>query len=88
MLSSVLKIQSIEELSQPELRIAGLSNQSQQPQEPSRAGSWKMSKLKWLAGVKEIQIKDYQANPSMGGDLHFQKKNEKFLAFTQTEPME
>lgn len=73
---------SIEELSQPELRIAGLRiNPSTTG--PSRGRGVENVKIKMTQGGQEIQIKGLPANPSMGG--FSLSKDEKYLAFTQTE---
>jgi dipeptidyl aminopeptidase/acylaminoacyl peptidase len=73
---------SIEELSQPELRIAGLRI-NPATSGPSRGRGVKNVKIKMTRGGEEIQIKGLPANPSMGGFAL--SKDEKFLAFTQTE---
>ncbi|MFT7363347.1 MAG: dipeptidyl aminopeptidase/acylaminoacyl peptidase, partial [Algoriphagus sp.] len=73
---------SIEELSQPELRIAGLRI-NPATSGPSRGRGVENVKIKMTLGGEEIQIKGLPANPSMGGFAL--SKDEKFLAFTQTE---
>ena len=73
---------SIEELSQPELRIAGLRI-NPATSGPSRGRGIENVKIKMTRGGEEIQIKGLPANPSMGGFAL--SKDEKFLAFTQTE---
>lgn len=73
---------SIEELSQPELRIAGLRI-NPATSGPSRVRGVENVKIKMTRGGEEIQIKGLPANPSMGGFAL--SKDEKFLAFTQTE---
>jgi dipeptidyl aminopeptidase/acylaminoacyl peptidase len=73
---------SIEELSQPELRIAGLRI-NPATSGPSRGRGVKNVKIKMTRGGEEIQIKGLPANPSMGGFAL--SKDERFLAFTQTE---
>ncbi len=73
---------SIEELSQPELRIAGLRI-NPATSGPSRGRGIENVKIKMTRGGEEIQIKGLPANPSMGGFVL--SKDEKFLAFTQTE---
>jgi dipeptidyl aminopeptidase/acylaminoacyl peptidase len=73
---------SIEELSQPELRIAGLRI-NPATSGPSRGRGVENVKIKMTRGGEEIQIKGLPANPSMGGFAL--SKDEKFLAFTQTE---
>jgi len=73
---------SIEELSQPELRIAGLRI-NPASSGPSRGRGIENVKIKMTRGGEEIQIKGLPANPSMGG--FSLSKDEKFLAFTQTE---
>jgi dipeptidyl aminopeptidase/acylaminoacyl peptidase len=73
---------SIEELSQPELRIAGLRI-NPATSGPSRGRGVENVKIKMTAGGEEIQIKGLPAKPNMGGFTL--SKDEKFLAFTQTE---
>ncbi|MDG1276263.1 MAG: prolyl oligopeptidase family serine peptidase [Algoriphagus sp.] len=73
---------SIEELSQPELRIAGLRI-NPASSGPSRGRGVENVKIKMTRGGEEIQIKGLPTNPSMGG--FSLSKDEKFLAFTQTE---
>jgi dipeptidyl aminopeptidase/acylaminoacyl peptidase len=73
---------SIEELSKPELRIAGLRI-NPATSGPSRGRGVENVKIKMTRGGEEIQIKGLPANPSMGGFAL--SKDEKFLAFTQTE---
>jgi len=73
---------SIEELSQPELRIAGLRI-NPATSGPSRGRGVENVKIKMTGGGEEIQIKGLPANPNMGGFAL--SKDEKFLAFTQTE---
>ncbi len=74
---------SIEDLAQPELRIAGLRI-NPTTSGPSRRGSVENLKIKMTRGGEEIQIKGLPANPRMGG--FSLSGNDKFLAFTQTEP--
>lgn len=73
---------SIEELSQPELRIAGLRI-NPATSGPSRGRGVENVKIKMTREGEEIQIKGLPANPSMGGFAL--SKDEEFLAFTQTE---
>jgi dipeptidyl aminopeptidase/acylaminoacyl peptidase len=73
---------SIEELSQPELRIAGLRI-NPATSGPSRGRGVENIKIKMTNGGEEIQIKGLPTNPSMGG--FSLSKDEKYLAFTQTE---
>jgi dipeptidyl aminopeptidase/acylaminoacyl peptidase len=73
---------SIEELSQPELRIAGLRI-NPATSGPSRGRGVENVKIKMTKSGEEIQIKGLPSNSSMGG--FSLSKDEKFLAFTQTE---
>ncbi len=73
---------SIEELSQPELRIAGLRI-NPATSGPSRGREVENIKIKMTKSGEEIQIKGLPVSPSMGG--FSLSKNEKYLAFTQTE---
>lgn len=74
---------SIEDLAQPELRIAGLRiNPSTTG--PSRNGSVENLKIKKTRGGEEIQVKGLPSNPKMGG--FSLSRDDKFLAFTQTDP--
>jgi dipeptidyl aminopeptidase/acylaminoacyl peptidase len=73
---------SIEELSQPELRIAGLRI-NPATSGPSRGRGVENVKIKMTRGSEEIQIKGLPATPSMGGFAL--SKDQKFLAFTLTE---
>lgn len=73
---------SIEDLAQPELRIAGIRiNPAISGQ--SRAGSFHNIKIKKTRSGEEIQIKGLPNNPKMSGFSLSQ--NEKYLAFTNTE---
>ncbi len=74
---------SIEELSQPELRIAGLRI-NPATSGPSRDRGVENIKIKRTQGGEEIQVKGLPAKPNMGG--FSLSKDEKFLAFSQTEP--
>jgi dipeptidyl aminopeptidase/acylaminoacyl peptidase len=73
---------SIKELSQPELRIAGLRI-NPATSGLSRGRGVENVKIKMTKSGDEIQIKGLPSNPSMGG--FSLSKDEKFLAFTQTE---
>ncbi|WP_075348731.1 alpha/beta hydrolase family protein [Algoriphagus marinus] len=73
---------SIEELSQPELRIAGLRI-NPATSGPSRGRGVENIKIKMTQSGEEIQIKGLPTKPSMGGFAL--SKDEKYLAFTQTE---
>jgi len=73
---------SIEELSQPELRIAGIRI-NPATSGPSRGRGVENVKIKMTKSGEEIQVKELPSNPSMGG--FSLSKDEKFLAFTQTE---
>lgn len=73
---------SIEDLAQPELRIAGIRiNPAISGQ--SRAGSFNNLKIKKTRSGEEIQIKGLPSNPKMSGFSLSQ--DEKYLAFTHTE---
>ncbi|MBN7809615.1 S9 family peptidase [Algoriphagus sp. H41] len=73
---------SIEDLSQPELRIAGIRiNPAISGQ--SRAGSFHNVKLKKTRSGEEFQIKGLPAQPKLNGFAF--SPDEKFLAFTHTE---
>ncbi len=73
---------SIEDLAQPELRIAGL-RLNPATSGPSRTRSVENLKVKMTAGGEEIQIKGLPAKPKMDG--FSLSRDEKYLAFTQTE---
>ena len=73
---------SIEELSQPELRIAGLRI-NPATSGPSRGRGIENVIIKMTKSNEEIRIKGLPNDPSMGEFLL--SKDEKFLAFTQTE---
>ncbi len=73
---------SIAELSQPELRIAGLRI-NPATSGPSRERGVENIKIKMTRTGEEIQIKGLPSDPSMGG--FSLSKDEKYLAFTQTE---
>jgi dipeptidyl aminopeptidase/acylaminoacyl peptidase len=73
---------SIEELSQPELRIAGLRI-NPATSGPSRGRGVENVIIKMTKSGEEIRIKGLPNNPSMGG--FSLSKDEKFLAFNQTE---
>ncbi len=74
---------SIEDLSQPELRIAGLRI-NPATSGPSRSGSVENLKVKMTRSGEEIQITGLPANPKMNG--FSLSKDDKYVAFTQTEP--
>jgi dipeptidyl aminopeptidase/acylaminoacyl peptidase len=73
---------SIEDLAQPELRIAGLRI-NPKTTGPSRAGGSTNLVLKKTATGEEIQVKGLPAKPKMNG-ITF-SPNEAYLSFTQTE---
>ncbi|HSF55457.1 MAG TPA: hypothetical protein VLA71_17005, partial [Algoriphagus sp.] len=73
---------TIEDLAQPELRIAGIRI-NPAISGPSRASSFHNIKIKKTRSGEEIQIKDLPSNPKMSGFSLSQ--DEKYLAFTQTE---
>ncbi|GAA0877562.1 S9 family peptidase [Algoriphagus jejuensis] len=73
---------SIEDLSAPELRIAGIRI-NPAISGPSRAGSFYNLKVKKSRSGEEIQVKSLPTKPKMGSFSFSQ--DEKFLAFTQTE---
>lgn len=73
---------SIEALSQPELKIAGLRI-NPATSGPSRGRGIENIKIKMTQGGEEKQIAGLPTNPSMG-DFRM-SHDEKFLAFTQTE---
>lgn len=73
---------SIEDLAQPELRIAGL-RLNPATSGPSRTRGVENLKIKRTSGGEEIQIKGLPTNPKMDG--FSLSRDEKFLAFTQTE---
>ncbi len=73
---------SIEDLSQEELRIAGLRI-NPATSGPSRSGSVENLKIKMTQGGQEIQITGLPANPKMNG--FSLSKDDRYLAFTQTE---
>lgn len=72
---------SIEELAQPELRIAGIRI-NPATNGPSRGGSVENVKLKNTRTGKEQDIKGLPANPKLGN--FSLSKDEKFVAMTQT----
>lgn len=74
---------SIEDLAQPELRIAGLRI-NPATSGPSRSGSVENLKIRMTKGGEEIQVKGLPSNPKMSG--FSLSRDDKFLAFTQTEP--
>ncbi|TDQ16896.1 dipeptidyl aminopeptidase/acylaminoacyl peptidase [Algoriphagus boseongensis] len=73
---------SIEDLAQPELRIAGIRI-NPATSGPSRSGSFYNLKIKKTRSGEEIQITGLPQNPKMSG-FSF-SLDEKYLAFTQTE---
>lgn len=73
---------SIEDLAQPELRIAGIRI-NPAISGPSRAGSFHNIKIKKTRSGEEIQIKGLPSNPKMSG--FSLSHDEKHLAFTNTE---
>jgi hypothetical protein len=73
---------SIEDLSQPELRIAGLRI-NPATSGPSRTGSVENLKIKMTKGGEEIQIKGLPTNPKMNG--FSLSRDDNYVAFTQTE---
>ena len=73
---------SIEELSHPELRIAGLRI-NPATSGPSRGRGIENVKIKMTNSGEEIQITGLPSNPSMAG--FSLSKDEKFISFTQTE---
>lgn len=73
---------SIEDLSQPELRIAGLRI-NPATSGPSRGRGVENIKIKMTQGGEEKQITGLPSKPNMG-DFAF-SKDEKYLSFTQTE---
>lgn len=73
---------SIEDLAQPELRIAGLRI-NPASSGPSRSGSVENIKIRMTQGGEEIQIKGLPSNPKMNG--FSLSKDDKYVAFTQTE---
>ena len=73
---------SIEDLAQPELRIGGIRI-NPATSGPSRSGSFFNVKLKKTRSGEEIQINGLPQKPKMSG-FSF-SRDEKFLAFTQTE---
>ena len=73
---------SIEDLAQPELRIAGIRI-NPRTTGPSRAGGSTNLILKKTATGEEIQVKGLPAKPKMNG-ITF-SPNEAYLSFTQTE---
>lgn len=74
---------SIEDLAQSELRVAGLRI-NPATSGPSRNGSVENLKIKMTRGGEEIQVKGLPSNPKMSG--FSLSSDDKFLAFTQTEP--
>ncbi len=74
---------SIEDLAQPELRIAGIRI-NPATSGPSRGTSVENLKIKMTRGGEEIQVKNLPAKPKMSGFSLSQ--DEKYLSFTQTEP--
>jgi len=73
---------SIEDLAQPELRIAGIRI-NPRTSGPSRAGGSTNLVLKKIATGEEIQVKGLPAKPKMNGVTF--SPNEAYLSFTQTE---
>lgn len=73
---------SIEDLAQPELRIAGIRI-NPKTSGPSRAGGSTNLVLKKTATGEEIQVKGLPAKPKMNGVTF--SPNEAYLSFTQTE---
>ena len=73
---------SIEDLAQPELRIAGIRI-NPRTSGPSRAGGSTNLILKKTATGEEIQVKGLPAKPKMNGVTF--SPNEAYLSFTQTE---
>ena len=73
---------SIEDLAQPELRIAGIRI-NPRTSGPSRAGGSTNLMLKKTATGEEIQVKGLPAKPKMNGVTF--SPNEAYLSFTQTE---
>jgi dipeptidyl aminopeptidase/acylaminoacyl peptidase len=73
---------SIEDLAQPELRIAGIRI-NPRTSGPSRAGGSTNLVLKKTATGEEIQVKGLPAKPKMNGVTF--SPNEAYLSFTQTE---
>lgn len=73
---------SIEELAQPELRIAGMRI-NPATSGPSRSRSVENIKIRMTRSGEEIQIKGLPENPAMGGFAL--SKDEKYMAFTNTE---
>ncbi len=73
---------SIEDLAQPELRIAGIRI-NPRTSGPSRAGGSTNLVLKKTATGEEIQVKGLPVKPKMNGVTF--SPNEAYLSFTQTE---
>ncbi len=73
---------TIEDLSAPELRIAGIRI-NPAVSGPSRAVSFNNLKVKNTRNGGETQVKGLPPNPKMGGFAF--SRDEKYLAFTQTE---
>ncbi len=73
---------SIEDLSQPELRIGGLRI-NPATSGPSRQTAVENVKIRTTKSGEEIQIKGLPSTPNMGGFSLSQ--DEKYLAFTQTD---
>lgn len=73
---------SIEDLAQPELRIGGIRI-NPATSGPSRSGSFFNVKIKNTRSGEENQIQGLPDNPKMSG--FSLSKDEKYLAFTQTE---
>lgn len=73
---------SIEDLAQPELRIAGLRI-NPATSGPSRSGSVENIKIRMTRSGEEILIKGLPANAKMTG--FSLSKDDKYVAFTQTE---
>jgi dipeptidyl aminopeptidase/acylaminoacyl peptidase len=73
---------SIEDLAQPELRIAGIRI-NPRTSGPSRAGGSTNLIIKKTATGEEIQVKGLPAKPKMNGVTF--SPNEAYLSFTQTE---
>lgn len=74
---------SIEDLAQPELRIAGLRI-NPATSGPSRSGSFENVVIKMTRGGQEKKITGLPANPRLGGFTL--SKDEKYVALTNTTP--
>jgi dipeptidyl aminopeptidase/acylaminoacyl peptidase len=74
---------AIEDLAQPELRIAGIRI-NPATSGPSRGTSVENLKIKMTRSGEEIQVKNLPAKPKMSGFAL--SPDQKYLSFTQTEP--